>query len=122
MSGGGSLRLDDGYEVEGIDPLGAIIQRRLVGQQLRRLARFSQSGDIILFGSYDQATESVCCFEDLWASHGGIGGPQEIPFLMTEQHIAWDTATVTQATDLYQFFAGRYDIENGSGLAQSSDA
>ena len=39
----------------------------------------AHSGDLILFGAWDG--EQVICFEEQVASHGGLGGPQDWPFL-----------------------------------------
>ncbi len=59
-------------------------------------------------GHYDEQKETVVCFEDQWACHGALGGPQEVAFLAMDRSIHWSTDGVTQATHLYPLFAERY--------------
>jgi len=59
-------------------------------------------------GRYDAATETVACFEDQWACHGALGGPQEVAFLAMDRAVRWNSDGVTQATQLYPLFAARY--------------
>jgi hypothetical protein len=55
LSRRGVLTLDgeDGYHVEGEDPLALVPHPRLTAAELRRVARFSQSGDLIVLGHYE---------------------------------------------------------------------
>ena len=46
---------------------------------MARLARFPHAGDLILFGAWDG--QQVVSFEEQVATHGGLGGPQDWPFL-----------------------------------------
>ena len=46
----------------------------LAAHSLRRLAGFSNAGDLIVIGPYDEATGEVVSYEDLVGSHGGLGG------------------------------------------------
>jgi len=108
MSGQGVLQLDDEYRVEGQDPLARLPAPRVVAEQLRRLTLFPHSGDLILMGDYDPGNQVVSCFEQQWACHGGIGGPQEVAFMMTPHTIKWDLDGITQATEIYPLFAHRY--------------
>ncbi|OGO06615.1 MAG: hypothetical protein A2Y73_07560 [Chloroflexi bacterium RBG_13_56_8] len=110
MSQGGVLSLDGGYDIEGSDPLAILPNPRLAAAQLQRLTHFPHSGDLILMGSYDPDGQVVSCFEQQWACHGGLGGPQETAFMMTEKDLAWDLDQVEQATDLYPLFAACYGI------------
>jgi len=114
LSKEGSITLDDGYPadqeyaVEGQDPLAALPNPRETAAQLQRLARFAHSGDLLLMGSYDPAQDTVCCFEQFWACHGGVGGPQETAFLLQDSAFQWNLERVTQATEIYPLFAQRY--------------
>jgi Type I phosphodiesterase / nucleotide pyrophosphatase len=65
---------------EGEDPLVAF--GSLAAPSLRRLDGFSNTGDIVLLGTVDPATEEVVSFEDLVGCHGGLGGAQSEPFLL----------------------------------------
>ena len=104
----GKLFLDGEYRVLGRDPLEGVASPRVMADFIRRMARFPHAGDLILMGRYEPKTEIVSCFEEQWACHGGLGGPQEVAFLMVEKHVPWEAIEVRQATDLYQFFKERY--------------
>ncbi len=69
----------EGTRLEGIDPLADLDDPEWATEQVVRLARFPHAGDLILFGAWDG--EQVVCFEEQVASHGGLGGPQDWPFL-----------------------------------------
>ena len=64
----------------------------------------SHSGDIIIFGAWREDGE-VVCFENQVASHGGLGGPQDYPFIMYPGELKLDLEKVTNAKDLYPHFA-----------------
>ena len=71
----GTSYLDDG-RVTGTDPLAVYGPNALEG--LRDVSGFDNSGDMIVIGAYDQATQEVVSFEELIGSHGGLGGvPQD---------------------------------------------
>jgi hypothetical protein len=65
--------------VEGTSPLTGLIDPAWAAAQLRRLAQFPHAGDLILLGAWDG--DQVICFEEQVASHGGLGGPQDWPFI-----------------------------------------
>lgn len=105
----GVLSLDgDSYNVEGVDPLSALPDPRWAAEQLRRVARYANAGDLILMGRYDPHTEVVACFEEQWACHGGLGGAQQQAFMLSETRLGWNLAAVRQADDLYPLFMRRY--------------
>ncbi len=93
---------------EGSDPLQCLPEPGHARRELANLARYPHSGDLILLGRYDPATETVVCFEEQWASHGGLGGPQDYPFIIYPRHLPWDPETVGNARDMYAFFARTY--------------
>ena len=63
----------------GRDPLAVYGSRASEG--LRVLAGFENSGDMIVIGTFDPATQEVVSFEELIGSHGGLGGPQDDAFI-----------------------------------------
>ncbi|MCC7354474.1 MAG: alkaline phosphatase family protein [Anaerolineae bacterium] len=71
--------------------------------ELARLASFPHSGDLILLGEWNGRGE-IISFEEQWATHGGVGGPQSRPFLLVPPGIYWDLRHVRNAEDLYPFF------------------
>jgi len=90
---------------EGTHPLLGLPDPGLSAEQIRRIASFAPSGDLILLGAYDPDENQVVCFERQWASHGGLGGPQDYPFIIYPQRLDWDLSHVRNSRDLYPFFA-----------------
>ena len=76
--------------------------------QLARLARFPHAGDLILLGAWDD--QRVICFEEQAASHGGLGGPQNSPFILTPRQAPLSTAEIRSAEEVYGRLAGAYGI------------
>lgn len=106
----GVLTIRDGHveAAEGSDPLRCLPDPEHARRELANLAHYPHSGDLILLGRYDPQTDTVICFEDQWASHGGLGGPQDVPFLVYPSHLSWDLSHVTNARQIYGFFARTY--------------
>ncbi|MDI7274676.1 MAG: alkaline phosphatase family protein [Anaerolineae bacterium] len=93
---------------EGSDPLQCLREPEHARRELASLAHYPHSGDLILLGRYDPETGTVVCFEDQWASHGGLGGPQDYPFIIYPQHLPWEPEAVGNAREMYAFFARTY--------------
>jgi hypothetical protein len=70
----------DRDRVEGEDPLAPF--GPLAADDLRRLDRMPNVGDLVLNSRLDPATEEVAAFEELVGSHGGLGGWQTKAFLL----------------------------------------
>ena len=66
--------------IVGDDPV-AIFGPR-AADELRRLASFANTGDLIVIGPYDPTNGEIVGYEDLVGSHGGLGGWQGEPFLL----------------------------------------
>ncbi len=82
----------------------------LAAAQLARLTCFSNSGDLVIFGRWDSRGQ-VVCFEPHWATHGGVGGEQNRPFMLLPPHLDWDISRVTGPEQLYPLFMGRYGLQ-----------
>jgi hypothetical protein len=67
------------FKLEGENPLHGLADPEWAAQQLARVVRFPHAGDLILLGTWDG--EQVVSFEEQVATHGGLGGPQDWPFL-----------------------------------------
>jgi len=100
----GTLTLNERVEVRGRNPLLSLPEPDLAASQLRQLASFPHSGDLIIFGAW-RKDGTVICFEDQVASHGGLGGPQDYPFIMYPRELNLNLEEVTNARDLYPYFA-----------------
>ncbi|MDY7040351.1 MAG: alkaline phosphatase family protein, partial [Chloroflexota bacterium] len=108
MSKAGTRTLDGGDEVRGRDPLIHLPEPERAADQLRRLASFPHSGDLILLGAWNPEEEILVSFEDQMASHGGLGGPQDYPFVMYPAEVELDTESIANAVDLYSHFMRTY--------------
>ena len=71
----------DEERVEGEDPL-AIFSPR-APSHLRRTDSFSNVADIMVNSFYDEMRDEGCAFEELISFHGGMGGPQTRPFILS---------------------------------------
>jgi hypothetical protein len=104
MNQGGTLTLGQLAHVEGHHPLAELPEPDYAAGQLRRLARYPHSGDLILLGAWREGR--VVTFEDQAASHGGLGGPQDYPFIIYPA----DTVLSLDGRDgpaaLYEHFIG----------------
>jgi hypothetical protein len=102
---------DGQQHMEGDHPLVRLPEPQHAAEQILRVARFAQSGDLVLVGSYDPDEDTVICFESQYASHGGLGGPQDYPFIIFPRHLNWDLSLVQNSRDLYSFFASQRTLD-----------
>ena len=79
----------------------------ILGQEIKRLASFPHSGDIIVFGALD-SKRGVVTFEDQKATHGGLGGAQTRAFIIYPAYLPLRITPYTRAEDLYHFFKDYY--------------
>ena len=71
--------LDDG-RVEGTDPTAKFGPNTLLS--LQREDAMEHAPDLLLISQYDPELGEVAAFEELIGSHGGLGGPQNHPFIL----------------------------------------
>jgi len=109
MAEDGMLTLDPQGQrhLSGENPLRRLPDPWHAAEQIHRLVAFDQSGDLILFGDYDPATDVVVCFEHQQASHGGLGGPQDSPFIIYPRRLGWDITKIRDSRDLYPLLAAQ---------------
>jgi hypothetical protein len=107
---------DGSWRTEGQNPLLRLPEPQLAAEQICRLASFRCSGDLILLGSYDPGRKQVISFEEQWAAHGGLGGPQDYPFILYPRRLQWHLAQVQNSCDLYPLLAQE------RGLGQPAEA
>ncbi len=103
--GGGTAAVAPHLFVGGADPLVPFGESEWVARELHRVAAFPHAGDLILLGRVG-SDGRVVAFEDQVATHGGLGGPQGIPF------VAFPPQTGLVPADgpeyFYRFFRQRY--------------
>ncbi len=80
----------------------------ILASQLRRLNGFERSGDLVVFGAYNDKTQVN--FEDQVGGHGSIGGDQLHPFLLVKKNWRVDTSAVTNTSDLHPKLVGIRDL------------
>ena len=79
--GARGARYLDEDRVEGEDPLAPFSAN--AAAHLRRTDAFEHVADIMVNSFYDPELEQGCAFEELISFHGGLGGPQTRPFLLS---------------------------------------
>jgi hypothetical protein len=89
----------DGERQAGDHPLAGYPDPEWAVRQVARLARFPHSGDVILLGAWDN--EQVVSFENQAATHGGLGGAQDWPFLAFSSHDRLSPRGIDNAEELY---------------------
>jgi hypothetical protein len=105
----GTLTLNERRETEGEDPLATLADAPLAAEELRQMARFPHSGDLIVLGAWEpDPPQRVVTFENQVASHGGLGGEQLYPFILYADHQELAPEQVTNACKLYTFFRQAY--------------
>ena len=79
LGGAGSHELSSG-EVRGEDPLAPFGPRAI--DQVSEADAYTTVADLMVNSRYDEMLEEVAAFEHQVGSHGGLGGPQTLPFVM----------------------------------------
>jgi len=102
------------WHSEGENPLLRLSEPKHAAEQLRRMASFRCSGDLILLGNYDAQQNQVISFEQQWAAHGGLGGPQDYPFMIYPRRLQWDLTNVENSCDLYPLLAAERGLGEGT--------
>ncbi len=95
-----------GTRVDGCDPLASLPDPEWAARQVGRLALFPHAGDLILFGAWKD--NHVVSFEDQVASHGGLGGLQDWPFLASPYGKRLMARGIESAEEIYRLLAQTY--------------
>ena len=105
---GGMLVIGSKREVvEGPHPLVPFGDVAHAAVQIHRLAHFPHAGDLIVLGAVG-ADGKVVAFEEQIAAHGGLGGPQEHPFIAWPPERPLAPERLNDAQDLYPYFVRHY--------------
>lgn len=92
------------------DLLDSLPDMELAAQQLCRQMSFPAAGDLVLYGRWD-GDGHVVAFEPHWATHGGLGGEQNVPFIMVGPELPWDLDGITDSIQLHRLFIQRYGAD-----------
>lgn len=71
---------------------------------LRRASGFRNAPDILLVGAYWPETNEVAAFEELVSSHGGLGGDQSTPFVLSPVELDLGALPIVGAPALHRVF------------------
>jgi uncharacterized membrane protein YvlD (DUF360 family) len=85
LGANGANYLDE-ERIDGEDPLAPFPPN--AGRHLQRTDGFSNVADIMVGSFYDPSLDEGCAFEELISFHGGLGGPQTRPFILSPPTLA----------------------------------
>jgi plasmid stabilization system protein ParE len=91
-------------EVHGDNPLAGY--EAYVPAMLRRSSGFRNAPDIYVAGTWWQASNEVAAFEELVSSHGGLGGGQSTPFLLSPAGLPLCDEPIVGAEALHRVLKG----------------
>lgn len=108
----GGINFVDLNKVEGsVDPLAVYPPN--AAMHVRRESSFVDCPDIIVNTKFDPATEELCGFENQVSHHGGLGGPQNRPFVLYPSTLPYDGTPIVHAVGLYKLLRGWRDAAQG---------
>jgi len=87
----------------------------LVRDHILHLSAMPSAGDLLVFGSFDGSR--VVNFEDHVGAHGGLGGVQQFPFMVSPRATRASYEGVTDATQLHPLFVRRYQLNGKEDTA-----
>jgi hypothetical protein len=93
--------------VEGENPLAVFGPH--AAAHIRRTDGFKHAPDVLVNSFYDPKSNEVAAFEELIGSHGGLGGNQSKPFLMTPSEWNLDGTEIVGAETLHKVLKGRLE-------------
>jgi uncharacterized membrane protein YvlD (DUF360 family) len=109
----GTRHLADG-RVEGEDPLAAFSPN--AAAHLLRTDGFPHVADIMVGSFYDPELEEGCAFEELISFHGGLGGPQTRPFVLSPKTLPLADEPLVGAARIHQLLSGwRAALQGAAG-------
>lgn len=117
--GADGIRYFDDERIEGEDPLGQFSAN--APAHLRRTDGFEHVADIMIGSFYDPELEQGCAFEELISFHGGLGGPQTRPFVLSPVELPLPRDPIVGAAHLHTVLKGwRYTLESRRSSGQAA--
>jgi hypothetical protein len=102
--------------VEGENPLAPYGPN--AARHLRRESSFSNCPDLVVNAIYDPVAQEMAGFETQVSHHGGLGGPQNFPFLLRPTALPYDGTPVIGAESVHHLLRGwREQVQNLKGLS-----
>jgi uncharacterized membrane protein YvlD (DUF360 family) len=90
--------------VEGDDPLRAFSRNAV--QHLARSNGFEHAPDLFVNSFYDAQTDEGCAFEELISFHGGMGGSQTRPFILSPVGLPVPEQPIVGAASVHSVLVG----------------
>lgn len=112
IMGRGGIAYLDGGTVEGTDPL-AVYGPGDWAAKVKRVSGFSHCPDIMVNTTYDPNTGELCDFENQASHHGGLGGPQNHPFLFYPAELPYDGELIVGAMNIHRLIRGWRETAQG---------
>jgi uncharacterized membrane protein YvlD (DUF360 family) len=106
--------------VEGIDPL--LDFGPNATRHLRRESSFSNCPDIVVNTRYDPKTQELAGFENQVSHHGGLGGPQNHPFILRPVVLPYNGSPIVGAESVHHLLRGwREQVQHLTGVNQQKE-
>ena len=103
MGNAGVHYLDDGH-VEGIDPLAPFGPN--AADHVRRTDSFANCPDLLVNSFFDAEVDEGAAFEELIGFHGGLGGKQAEPFLLSPHSFVLPDGPIVGAESIHHILKG----------------
>jgi uncharacterized membrane protein YvlD (DUF360 family) len=101
--------------VEGEDPLAPFPPT--AARHLLRTDRFPHVADIMVGSFYDPVLDEGCAFEELISFHGGLGGPQTRPFILSSPRLPLPAEPILGAAAVHDVLIGwRASLDHPDGV------
>jgi uncharacterized membrane protein YvlD (DUF360 family) len=100
--GGNGVRFIDQERIEGEDPLAPFGPN--AAAHVKRTDAFPHCADLMVNSVLWPQFGEVAAFEELVGSHGGLGGPQCVPFVLHPAELEWPQDDVIGAERVHQIF------------------
>jgi len=85
--------------LDGVDPLANFLPTSR--QHLLRTDTFTNAPDILVMSMFDPDTGETAAFEELIGNHGGLGGPQQEPFVFHPSELPFPSTPVVGAAAVH---------------------
>jgi uncharacterized membrane protein YvlD (DUF360 family) len=90
--------------IEGEDPLAKFSPT--APRHVQRTDSFPHVADIIVGSFYDPDLDEGCAFEELISFHGGLGGPQTRPFILSPERLTVPDQPIIGAATVHRILSG----------------
>jgi hypothetical protein len=105
--------------VVGEDPLAHFSPR--AASHLRRTDGFAHVADIMVGSFYDPVVDEACAFEELISFHGGLGGPQTRPFILSPPDLPLPAEPIIGAAAVHKLLLGWRELLTGERVQAVRD-